>query len=49
MREGVQRLRRSPETPRLGGVCQVCMIDNTSVIVLRGTGALMVPVVGMAT
>lgn len=33
----------------MGGACQVCMIDNTSVIVLRGTGALMVPVVEMAT
>ena len=28
----------------IGGVCGVCMIDNTSVIVLRGTGSDMVPV-----
>ena len=27
-----------------GGACAICMIDNTSVIVLRGTGANMVPV-----
>ncbi|MBC8422872.1 transposase [bacterium] len=27
-----------------GGACGICMIDNTSVIVLRGTGAEMVPV-----
>ena len=27
-----------------GGACAICMIDNTSVIVLRGTGAEMVPV-----
>jgi len=27
-----------------GGACATCMIDNTSVIVLRGTGAEMVPV-----
>ncbi len=33
----------------VGGVCSKCMIDNTSVIVLRGTGALMVPVDEMAT
>jgi hypothetical protein len=32
----------------VGGVCPVCMIDNTSVIVLRGTGADMVPVPEMA-
>jgi hypothetical protein len=31
------------------GVCRVCMIDNTSVIVLRGTGASMVPVDEMVT
>ena len=30
------------------GVCKTCMIDNTSVIVLRGTGADMVPVPEMA-
>jgi transposase len=28
----------------VGGACKTCMIDNTSVIVLRGTGADMVPV-----
>jgi hypothetical protein len=28
----------------MGGACSVCMIDNTSVIVLRGTGEQMVPV-----
>lgn len=33
----------------VGGVCPVCMIDNTSVIVLRGTGADMVPVPEMAS
>ena len=33
----------------IGGVCPVCMIDNTSVIVLRGTGADMVPVPEMAS
>lgn len=27
-----------------GGACASCMIDNTHVVVLRGTGALMVPV-----
>lgn len=27
----------------VGGVCETCMIDNTSVIVLRGTGPDMVP------
>lgn len=32
----------------VGGACRVCMIDNTSVIVLRGTGADMVPVPEMA-
>jgi transposase len=32
----------------VGGVCEVCMIDNTSVVVLRGTGADMVPVPEMA-
>jgi len=32
----------------VGGACPVCMIDNTSVIVLRGTGADMVPVPEMA-
>jgi transposase len=30
------------------GVCEICMIDNTSVIVLRGTGPEMVPVPEMA-
>lgn len=33
----------------VGGVCSVCMIDNTSVIVLRGTGESMVPVPEMAS
>jgi hypothetical protein len=33
----------------VGGVCPVCMIDNTSVIVLRGTGENMVPVPEMAS
>jgi transposase len=33
----------------VGGVCPICMIDNTSVIVLRGTGADMVPVPEMAS
>ncbi len=28
----------------VGGVCPICMIDNTSVVVLRGTGEQMVPV-----
>jgi transposase len=28
----------------MGGACEVCMIDNTHVIVLRGTGRDMVPV-----
>jgi len=28
----------------VGGVCPKCMVDNTAVIVLRGTGADMVPV-----
>lgn len=32
----------------VGGVCDICMIDNTSVIVLRGTGAEMVPVPEMS-
>jgi hypothetical protein len=32
----------------VGGVCAKCMIDNTSVIVLRGTGTDMVPVPEMA-
>jgi hypothetical protein len=32
----------------VGGVCEICMIDNTSVIVLHGTGADMVPVPEMA-
>jgi len=32
----------------VGGVCETCMVDNTSVIVLRGTGAEMVPVPEMA-
>lgn len=32
----------------VGGVCETCMIDNTGVIVLRGTGAEMVPVPEMA-
>ncbi len=27
-----------------GGVCRVCMIDNTGVVVLKGTGSEMVPV-----
>ncbi len=33
----------------VGGACKICMIDNTSVIVLRGTGADMVPVPEMAS
>ena len=33
----------------VGGVCPICMTDNTSVIVLRGTGADMVPVPEMAS
>jgi transposase len=33
----------------VGGVCPFCMIDNTSVIVLRGTGENMVPVPEMAS
>ncbi|MBN1611357.1 MAG: IS21 family transposase [Polyangiaceae bacterium] len=33
----------------VGGVCPVCMIDNTGVIVLRGTGENMVPVPEMAS
>ena len=32
----------------VGGDCGVCMVDNTSVIVLHGTGADMVPVPQMA-
>jgi len=32
----------------VGGSCKACMIDNTHVIVLRGTGAAMVPVPEMA-
>lgn len=31
------------------GACGVCMIDNTNVVVLRGTGATMVPVPEMAS
>jgi transposase len=31
-----------------GGACKTCMIDNTHVVVLRGTGADMVPVPEMA-
>ena len=31
------------------GVCPICMIDNTGVIVLRGTGETMVPVPEMAS
>jgi transposase len=31
-----------------GGACQTCMIDNTHVVVLRGTGAEMAPVPEMA-
>ncbi len=31
-----------------GGACAVCMIDNTHVVVLHGTGAAMVPVPEMA-
>jgi transposase len=30
------------------GVCEICMVDNTHVIVLHGTGASMVPVPEMA-
>lgn len=33
----------------VGGVCPICMVDNTSVIVLRGTGEHMVPVPEMAS
>lgn len=33
----------------IGGVCPICMIDNTGVIVLRGTGEDMVPVPEMAS
>jgi len=32
----------------VGGACAVCMIDNTHVVVLAGTGAAMVPVPEMA-
>lgn len=32
----------------VGGACRECMIDNTGVVVLRGTGADMVPVPEMA-
>jgi predicted transcriptional regulator len=32
----------------MGGSCDTCMIDNTHVVVLRGTGAQMVPVPEMA-
>ncbi len=32
----------------VGGACGTCMIDNTHVVVLRGTGAEMVPVPEMA-
>lgn len=32
----------------VGGACPICMTDNTSVIVLRGTGADMVPAPEMA-
>ncbi len=32
----------------VGGACKTCMVDNTSVIVLRGTGAEMVPAPEMA-
>jgi transposase len=32
----------------MGGACAVCMIDNTHVVVLAGTGAAMVPVPEMA-
>jgi transposase len=32
----------------LGGACKTCMIDNTHVVVLRGTGKEMVPVPEMA-
>jgi transposase len=33
----------------LQGACQTCLIDNTHVVVLRGTGRDMVPVPEMAT
>lgn len=33
----------------VGGVCNICMIDNTSVVVLRGTGENMVPVSEMVS
>jgi transposase len=32
----------------VGGSCRVCMIDNTHLVVLKGTGAAMVPVPEMA-
>ena len=32
----------------MDGVCQTCMIDNTHVVVLKGTGAAMIPVPEMA-
>jgi transposase len=32
----------------LDGACQTCMIDNTHVVVLKGTGAAMIPVPEMA-
>jgi hypothetical protein len=32
----------------LGGACEVCMIDNTHLVVLKGTGREMVPVPEMA-
>lgn len=33
----------------VGGACRICMVDNSSVIVLRGTGEDMVPVPEMAS
>lgn len=33
----------------VGGACPICMVDNTSVIVLRGTGKDMVPVPEMVS
>ncbi|MBK7578567.1 MAG: hypothetical protein IPI67_00030 [Myxococcales bacterium] len=33
----------------MGGTCPICMVDNSSVIVLRGTGEDMVPVPEMAS
>jgi len=32
----------------VGGACRVCMIDNTHLVVLKGTGAEMIPVPEMA-